>query len=210
MPLPPQAPATVLPSPWDPPGPHTIETSSGARVDLFDPDPASLRLDDIAFSLCRISRYTGHTREPYSVGSHSMWVAQLCLRTTEDPRTSLYALLHDAHEAYIGDIPTPVKNLPGMRDVLRPVVKRLQNAIFDTLGLAPPSPEQHAWVAWADALALVEESRFLMPSRGFDWGVPVPKPPVPCPGTPPFPPVLPQTPEYTVEAFLSLYGELRH
>lgn len=144
------------------------------------------------------------------MGSHSLWVAQLCLRTTEDPQTSLYALLHDAHEAYIGDIPTPVKNLPGMRDALRPVVNRLQNAIYDALGLAPPSPEQRAWVAWADALALVEESRFLMPSRGFDWGVPVPEPPVPCADTPPFPPVLPRTPEYTVEAFLSLYGELHH
>lgn len=203
--------AAILPSPrvnWDPPGPHTMETSSGVRVDLFDPDPATLRLRDIAFSLCRIPRYLGHTREPYSVGSHSLWIAQLCLLVTGDPQTSRYALLHDAHEAYMGDIPTPVKNLPGMRDALRPVVKRLQNTIHHALGLPPPSPEQQAWIAWADALALIEESRLLMPSKGVDWCVPVPAPPVPCEDLPTLPPVLPQGPEYTVEAFLDLYESL--
>ncbi len=208
MPSLPQEPATVFPFPWNPPGPHTIETASGARVDLFDPTPATLHLSDIAFSLCRIPRYTGHTREPYSVGSHSLWVAKVCLRATKDSQTRLYALLHDAHEAYVGDIATPVKNLPGMRDALRPVVQRLQNAIHSALGLAAPSPVQQAWVAWADALALVEESRFLMPSQGVDWCVPVPEPPVPCEDMPPFPPVLPQGPEYTVEAFLDFYASL--
>jgi len=85
---------------------HFIQTCTGKRFDLLDSDPESICIEDIAHSLSHQSRFTGHCKWFYSVALHSILVCEKA-----EPQDKLYALLHDAAEAYIGDISTPLKNI---------------------------------------------------------------------------------------------------
>lgn len=100
-----------------------VETVSGALVDLEHPDPETIHLEDLARHLSRLCRYAGGAEPFYSVAEHSVRTAALCTG-----RWQLPALLHDAAEAYIGDVPGPVRRMPGVWgfDV---VEERLQAAI---------------------------------------------------------------------------------
>lgn len=82
-----------------------IYTLSG-MINVIDPDPQDIHLEDIARALANTSRWAGHTPHYYSVAEHSIRVAMLV-----EPHHKLQALLHDAAEAYLGDIPTPIKRL---------------------------------------------------------------------------------------------------
>ena len=85
---------------------------SGRRLDLLDPTPMDIEIDDIAHGLAFVARWNGQTRGdwPYSVAEHSLLVEALFLRlTATSPRWQLAALLHDAPEYVIGDMISPVK-----------------------------------------------------------------------------------------------------
>lgn len=93
-----------------------IQTSTGSYFDLLEPKPAQVRLEDVARALGRICRFAGHTKKHYSVAEHSVLVAQhaMTLRNytaNSDHRTALFmaGLLHDAHEAFTGDLTSPMK-----------------------------------------------------------------------------------------------------
>lgn len=85
---------------------------SGRRLDLLDPTPMDIEIDDIAHGLAFVARWNGQTRGdwPYSVAEHSLLVEQIFSRqTATSPRWQLAALLHDAPEYVIGDMISPVK-----------------------------------------------------------------------------------------------------
>jgi len=83
----------------------TIMIRSGVMLNILDPDPDKLLIEDIAHALSMQCRFAGHTKEFYSVAQHSL----LC--SIEAPaKLKLEALLHDASEAYIQDIARPLKN----------------------------------------------------------------------------------------------------
>ena len=87
-----------------------IQTFTGKAFDLLDPKPEMVCIEDIAHHLALINRFTGATREPYSVAQHSVlcsWIVP--------PELALTALLHDAPEAYVADVSRPMKE--AMRDV---------------------------------------------------------------------------------------------
>src|SRR5690606_31900569 len=113
---------------------------SGRAFDFANPRPEMVCLDDIVHSLCRINRCVGNI-EPvtFTVAQHSLVVASACKR----PDARLYALLHDAGEAYIGDIPTPLKLW--MENAGAAIIglemRILHAAIFPALGINPPTPE---------------------------------------------------------------------
>lgn len=140
-----------------------VETHSGFMFDLLHPDPGLVRLDDIGWSLSRQCRFNGNTRHFYSVADHSLYVGNLL-----PPEIRIYGLLHDAHEAYIGDIPSPVKDLIGKERILQ-IERGIDAAIFEALGLSTPSREIMDLVHHADILARRVEAYHLMPSRG-SWG----------------------------------------
>lgn len=77
---------------------------SGKIIDLNNPRPEDITIEDIAYSLARILRFNGHLKHQISVARHSCLVADLV-----PEYLALPALLHDAHEAYLGDIVRPVK-----------------------------------------------------------------------------------------------------
>lgn len=82
----------------------------GVSFDLFDPDPNLFSLEHIAKCLGAIVRYLGGTKQPISVAEHCMMVAQLLREEGYDTNIQLAGLLHDASEAYLGDICKPLKD----------------------------------------------------------------------------------------------------
>ena len=83
-----------------------IQTFSGIKFNLFNPSPDDILIEDIAHALSNLARFNGHTAKFYSVAQHSVYCA---LKAPE--RLALAVLLHDAAEAYLGDIVSPLKAL---------------------------------------------------------------------------------------------------
>lgn len=87
----------------------TITTASGRTIDLFSPSTADIDIHDIAEHLSKLCRFTGACRPFWSVAQHSLLVSRLC-----HPDAALAGLLHDASEAYLGDVSSPLKHSPMM------------------------------------------------------------------------------------------------
>lgn len=131
-----------------------LGTVSGKKIDLLNPDPAQICIEDIAIALDVMPRFNGHTSQQWSVLDHSVAVARLVA-----PEYRLQALLHDASEAYICDIPSPLKALLG--EAYKSVERRLQAAIgkrFNCeLATLPEAVKQ------ADAIMLMTEHELYQP-----------------------------------------------
>ncbi|MEM7176978.1 MAG: HD family hydrolase [Pseudomonadota bacterium] len=114
---------------------------SGRRLDLLDPSPLDVEIEDIAHGLARVARWNGQTTgdHPYSVAAHSVLVEQLFTRL--NPRANaadrLTALLHDAPEYVIGDMISPFKTAIGLD--YRAFEHRLMAAVQMRFGL-PQQP----------------------------------------------------------------------
>lgn len=107
-----------------------IHVHSGGRF-YFNPDfQYEYNIEDIAHALSMICRYGGHCRYHYSVAQHSLAIASVLT----DPLEKVYALLHDASEAYLGDIPRPLKH-SGTFEEYREIEAQLENDIFASFGL---------------------------------------------------------------------------
>ena len=128
-----------------------IQTFSGRRFDLAAPRADQVDLDDIAFALGKISRFTGHTVVPYSVAQHCLVVASLT-----PPALRLAALMHDAAEAYVGDMSTPLK---AMIPEFKRIELGVEAAIRDKFSIADLDDPL---VKRADLIALFWERRDLM------------------------------------------------
>ena len=90
---------------------HYIRTYSGLLFDLENPAPSQISIIDIAHGLSLCNRWSGMTREAYSVGQHSIHVALRMRSCGYDSAHQFAALMHDASEAYTGDMVTPLKHL---------------------------------------------------------------------------------------------------
>ena len=93
----------------DDPGPY-IQTVSGRRVNPLDPSPADIDVHDIAVALSNQCRFGGHTRRYYSVAQHACIVSDQMLERGSSAHDALWGLLHDASEAYLVDLPHPLKH----------------------------------------------------------------------------------------------------
>lgn len=153
------------------PGP-VIETYTGGRFRPFDPRPGEVRLLDIAAGLAHTCRFGGHCRQFYSVAQHSLHVS----REFDTPRLQLLALLHDAGEAYVGDIPRPVKAELGR---IESVEATIREAVWTGLGVDPPTDGEWERVMAADDRLLAYEANRLLadgswaaesPDLGYDLG----------------------------------------
>lgn len=119
-----------------------ILTFSGKFIDLFDPKPDDITLEDIAHGLACCNRFAGHTKRPITVAQHSVYVARVS--------DSLQGLLHDASEAYLGDMTKWLKESPELGHY-RDVEDKLQRIIYQKYGCPEEmTPE----VAYADKLML--------------------------------------------------------
>jgi 5'-deoxynucleotidase YfbR-like HD superfamily hydrolase len=141
---------------------------SGRRLDLIDPSPLDVELEDIAHGLARVARWNGQTvgAHAFSVAQHTLLVEEIAARlkpaTTAAER--LAAMLHDAPEYVIGDMISPFKALIG--GDYKAVESRLLSAIHRRFGVAYPLPEKtQALIKAADRVAAYYEATRL---AGFE------------------------------------------
>lgn len=159
-----------------------VQTAIGRAVDLLDPKVEQISARDIAHALSRINRFNGYTiGEPWSVAQHSMLVESL-LPEHAGPELRLAALLHDAHEAYLGDIATPVASaivhrilarttLACAAMVLSDLKDDFDRVIHVAFGLPEVLPAKWAEVIrWHDYRALAVEKDQLMAREPRSWG----------------------------------------
>src|SRR5512132_670129 len=116
------------------PGPY-LQTVSGRWVNPFDPDPAQLDAGDIAQALSNQCRFGGHCRSFYSVAQHSCLLSDLLDAREAEPPALLSALLHDAPEAYLVDLPHPLKHRSELGAIYRETESRLHEAICGRFAL---------------------------------------------------------------------------
>jgi 5'-deoxynucleotidase YfbR-like HD superfamily hydrolase len=122
--------------------------------DVLAPRREDIKIDTIAHALSNICRFNGNCKDFYSVAQHSVMVSKICL-----PNDALEGLLHDASEAYIGDLVQPLKKYSGMFDEYEQVEAKLQQLIYDTFEVVP---HINSSCRQADLLALAYEKRDLM------------------------------------------------
>lgn len=157
---------------------HSRIMSSGHLVPLVGASPNHICIRSIASHIAKICRFAGATTTFYSVAQHSMLVSDLLV--AYGPTIQLYGLMHDAHEAYIGDIPQPVKNLMadtwGLGAPFQPfedLTRSIDDAIHRRVGLPFPIPAQiRDLIRSADLRALSTEKRDLIaePGSSMSWG----------------------------------------
>lgn len=133
--------------------PSWVTTYTGRQFFPMAPKPEDIVIEDIAHQLSCMNRWLGATRQPYSIAQHSVHVAELV-----PEEHALWALLHDASEAYLVDIPTHIKRLPQMA-AYRAVEQHLQRIIYHRFGLTGPEPES---VKVADNALAVAEAQDLL------------------------------------------------
>jgi len=126
-------------SKWDWVG--SIEVQDGHIVDILNIHPDMVRLNDIATSLSHLCRYNGHTPKFYSVAEHSVRVYWWLFGNEHSPEVCLTGLLHDACEAYVGDMVRPLKRVPEMQAVFKPIEENVMQAIHKKLGGIYPHPD---------------------------------------------------------------------
>lgn len=136
----------------------------------LDPRPKEIDIRDVAGALAKICRFGGHTRAFFPVASHSLLVSHYC-----EPEDALWGLLHDAAEAYLGDMIRPIKRYPGM-SYFETAEERVMWAVCHRFGLSFSMPES---VRYADELLLATEGEHLMGAdtrkwRGHDRALPEP------------------------------------
>jgi 5'-deoxynucleotidase YfbR-like HD superfamily hydrolase len=117
---------------------------SGRRLDLLDPSPLDIEIEDIAHGLARVARWNGQTlgEHAFSVAQHSLVVEEVAAHIEPglSPRWRLAALLHDAPEYVIGDMISPFKAALGVD--YRAFEDRLETAIHLRFGLPPKVPAE--------------------------------------------------------------------
>jgi hypothetical protein len=145
-----------------------VETSTGKYLDMDNPTSDAIELEDIAHSLGNICRYNGHCLNYYSVAEHAVFVSKRLERKGYSKLIQLAGLHHDDAEAFLGDIPRPLKPLLGIK--YTELTDAVDKVIVEGLNL-PFGPEAFHWaeVKAADDWSLFVEARHLLPSQGKGW-----------------------------------------
>ena len=140
------------------------ETFTGKKFYVLDVQPEDICIADIAHSLSLQCRYNGHCSQFYSVAEHSVLIALHAMNEGHTYPDIMRALMHDAVEAYIGDIPKPVKlSIPA----LMKAEDEIEGIIMDKYGLARGKAD---WLEDYDYRITIDERAKLMSDSGNEWG----------------------------------------
>lgn len=167
----------------------TILLASGNYFDFLAPEQSAFTIEDIAHGLSNVCRFSGHCRRFYSVAQHSVIVSRIV-----PPEDAYAGLMHDAAEAFVGDVAKPLKDLlPDYRKIEK-AVEAVVLARFDVPQPMPPSVKE------ADIVMLATEQRELMENRDA-WNHTQGREPLDID-------ILPLTPAMAKAAFLARFAEL--
>ena len=137
----------------------SVQTYTGKIVNLLNPDPQTFDIKDIAWSLAHQCRFNGHCTQFYSVAQHCIYCSMMCDKAYD-------ALMHDAEEAYIGDLSTPVK------EVLGESYQEMRNVIREALALHFYYEPKDLEVVRVDQCMLATEKQQIMVETDWDWNLP--------------------------------------
>lgn len=169
--------------------PNWIQTFTGRQVWPLRMRPEDVDIKDVAHALSMLCRFNGHSLRYYSVAEHSVRVSRAL-----PADLALWGLLHDAGEAYLSDLPRPVKRqLPEFGEYEDKVLR----VVADKYGLIWPMPKE---VATADTRLLVTEARDLMLPPPDSWGIDL----EPLPGE-----ITPWPAEEAEKAYLDAFEKLK-
>ena len=154
-----------------------IQTASGLVFKPWAPTPDMVRIEDVAHALSHLCRFNGHTAFLYTVGQHSILGAdemvaldvQQCVALwgLDRRRLAMLFLLHDAAEAYVGDVVSPIKRHAA--NFFGPLEMAVQLTIFEAAGVRPPSEEEQKVITYVDLRMLATEKRDLHHAEPQSW-----------------------------------------
>jgi len=136
-----------------------IQTYTGKKFTPLNPREEDIDILDIAHALSNLCRFTGHSSEFISIAQHSVFVSSLVPN-----KHKLCALLHDASEAYLNDISTPLKKSK-VFETYRKIEENLMSMIYNKYGVSEHNPLE---VKQADSIALSTEAKNFLNLRP-DW-----------------------------------------
>ena len=137
-----------------------IQTFSGKYINILDPQPQDFTIEDIAHHLSMLCRFNGASKYFYSVAEHSYLVSH---HIKDDLKAA--ALLHDAAEAYVGDLISPLKSL---LPEFKAIEDKIQSAIYNKFGIELSEADEHE-IKTVDVMMLATERERLMPNDGVEW-----------------------------------------
>jgi len=142
-------------------------TAGGRKITVDAIEPQDIAIEDLAAHLAKICRFTGACRIQWSVAEHSLLVSEILADEYPlDHDLQLCGLLHDAPEAYLQDLATPVK--AHVAATYKPLERAAWYAVAERFGLPLSMPRE---VEHADLVALATERRDLMPAHAEQWSV---------------------------------------
>jgi hypothetical protein len=137
-----------------------IVTFTGKKFYPLDPRPEDININDIIHALSNQCRFAGHCMQFYGVAQHCVLVSLMC-----PPEDQLWGLIHDAGEAYLVDVPSPLKKMPEFEGY-RSAEKKLMSVICDVFDLPHDEPPA---VKVVDKRMLATEARDLTMTEGRGW-----------------------------------------
>lgn len=169
-----------------------IQTYMGLKFYPLDPRPEDICIEDIAHSLSLKCRFAGHCNSFYTVGQHSLHVSWL-MEMRLGPMAGLCGLMHDSAEAYVGDLPRPLKRMSVMK-IYGEIEDKILEVIFSKYCIHMKDYK------WADNILLATEKRDLLKPLQWDWELPEPLDED----------IMPKTSLYVEQAFLNTFHRLMY
>jgi hypothetical protein len=170
---------------------ESLQTYTGKAVNPLALEADAIDILDIAHALSHLCRFNGHCRQFYSVAEHSVRMSRIVPR-----ESGMWGLLHDAAEAYLVDLPRPVKLSRGLGELYKIAERRALQVIAQRFGLSWPEPAEFKYF---DNVLLMTEQRDLMvriSEPRFDNASPLPER------------IEPWTPDAARAEFLARFAEL--
>jgi uncharacterized protein len=143
-----------------------VQTLTGHRFYVLDPEPEDIQIADISGSLGKICRFNGHPRIPYYIGQHCVLGSHVVEEQTHNLILALAFLLHDSGEAYLTDMVRPLKVMPEL-EAYRLASKRLDRVIEKRFNL-PEGILDHQVIKETDNRMLFTEKRDLLVALQWD------------------------------------------